>query len=66
MRCNSRSSNLPAAAAKSALNRTVPEQTRVRMMMMMLMLPMKVVVVLLLLLVAVVVTLAPTLDDVLH
>jgi hypothetical protein len=65
--CSSRSSNLPAAAAKSAFNRTVPEHTRV-MMMMMMMMPAVVVLLLLLmlLLVAVVVTLAPELDDVLH
>jgi hypothetical protein len=65
--CSSRSSNLPAAAAKSTFNRTVPEHTRV-MMMMMMMMPAVVVLLLLLmlLLVAVVVTLAPELDDVLH
>ena len=65
--CSS-SSNLPAAPAKSALNRTVPEHTRVMMMMMMMMMPAVVVLLLLLmlLLVAVVVTLAPELDDVLH
>jgi hypothetical protein len=66
--CSSRSSNLPAAAAKSTFNRTVPEHTRVMMMMMMMMMPAVVVLLLLLmlLLVAVVVTLAPELDDVLH